>query len=83
MTNETQEKLIAALLAPTIETMRLAGIQIMTIGGDHVVLQMNTGEVVTTTIKDPVRETVGTLIAWSSLQIGESGVDLLLKKLNG
>lgn len=82
MKNDTQEKLIAALLAPTIETMRRAGIARMSIDGPAVVLQLTTGEVTTLEVKDPVRETVGTLIAWSSLQIGDSGVDILLKKLH-
>lgn len=47
MKDETQEKLLVALLTPTIETMRRAGIARMSVSGTDVVLQLDTGEVET------------------------------------
>lgn len=76
------EKLIAALLAPTIETMRRAGIARLAIDGHTVTLQATTGEATSLVIKDPVRETVETLVAWSVCDLGQANADTLIKMLH-
>lgn len=76
------EKLIVALLAPTIETMRRAGIARLAIDGSAVTLQLTTGEVTTLEVKDPVRQTVGTLVAWSVRDLGQANADTLIKMLH-
>lgn len=51
-----KDKLIEALLAPTIQTMRRAGIARLSIDGHAAVLQMDTGEVLSLTSTNPDAE---------------------------
>lgn len=76
------DTMLAALLAPTVETMRRAGISRLSIDGKTVTLQLTTGHVTTLEIKDPVKETVGTLIAWSVRDLGQANADTLIKMLH-
>jgi hypothetical protein len=81
-TLDSIDKMIVALLAPTVETMRRAGIARLAIDGHTVTLQLTTGAVMTQVIKDPVKETVGTLVAWSVRDLGQANADTLIKMLH-
>lgn len=82
MKNETTEKLIIALIAPTADVMRRAGIARMAIDGDNITLQLTSGEVETLRIGNPVRDTLGTHIAWSADQLGHDNAKTLINMLH-
>jgi hypothetical protein len=78
VTGSAFERVIAALLTPTVETMRLAGISRLTVEGNSVLLQMTTGEVIGLLPIGDARLTLGTFIAWSAQELGEQNVRRLL-----
>ena len=76
------DKMLGALLAPTVETMRRAGISRLGIDGKTVTLLLTDGHVTTLEIEDPVKKTVGTLVAWSVRDLGQANADTLIKMLH-
>lgn len=64
------ERVIAALLTPTVETMRLAGISRLTIEGGSVLLQMQDGKIIGPLRVGDQRRVLGTLISWCGREIG-------------
>jgi len=80
MKNNTKNMVIA-LMTPTVETMRKAGISRMTIAVPNVVIQMQDGEVIDFEVKDPVKDTLETLIAWSANELGHKNATDLIERL--
>lgn len=78
------EQVLAALLAPTVQTMEQAGISRLNIERDgSVLLQMFDGEVLTVRPPKPSRTNyvLGTLISWLHMELGDHNAKGLLEQL--
>lgn len=80
------EQVLAALLAPTVQTMEQAGISRLNIERDgSVLLQMVSGEVEVLTVRPPkpsrTNYVLGTLISWLHMELGGHNAKGLLEQL--
>jgi len=82
-TEEQKTKLIEALLIPVFDTMQNAGIARISIDGNNAVVQLNSGEVISVRPCGVLKQTLGKLIAWSVIDLGEAATYQLLNELHG